>query len=161
MKIEKKDKTLIVFLNKKISEKINITNKINLEKYFQKLFEKLNNIYELEIKGNYDVIIYNIKTYGIILEIKEKETEYYDYYDQIDMNLTLSKYDDILYKIDGYYDQIKKNCDFYTYKGILYASPKKITFQKLGLLIENSKIIYGKECEKIKELATKLNPVNI
>lgn len=161
MKIEKRNDKLIVFLNKKISPKLDLSNKLDLEKYFQKLFTKLNNIYELDISGSYDVNIFNNKIYGMILEIKQQDTEYFDYYDEIDMKITVSKNDEIIYKINGYYEQLKNNCEFYSYNGIIYASPKKINFQKLGILIEHSEIIYGKECEKIKKNAQKLNTINL
>lgn len=158
MKIEQKDNNLIVFLNKKLMPQIDLSNKINMEKYFQKLFTKLNTIYELDLYGSYEINIYKNKIYGIILEIKEQENPYLDYYNGIDMKITISKYNDFIYKVNNYYKELKNNCEIYTLDGIIYAIPKKDEFQKLGILIENSEIIYGKQCNQIKKRAKKINP---
>ena len=150
MKIEKQDNNLIVFFNEKTAPK-NI-NKIELEKYFQKMFNKLNNIYNLDLKGNYEINIYKNK-YGVILEIKKEEIEYFDYYDTIDMHLNISKYNDILYKTTN----IIKDTNIYAYKGEIYIEPIEIEFNKLGQIIENSEIIYGEKAYNIKKRGKKLN----
>lgn len=152
MKIEKRDDNLVVFLNKKIAPK-NINNKIELEKSFQKIFNKLNSIYNLDLNGNYEINIYNNKEYGIILEIKKEEIEYFDYYDRVDMHLNISKYTDILYKTTT----IIKNTNIYEYKGDLYIEPIDIEFNKLGILIENSEIVFGKKAYNIKKQGKNLN----
>lgn len=150
MKIEKQDNNLIVFFNEKTAPK-NL-NKIELEKYFQKMFNKLNNIYNLDLNGNYEINIYKNK-YGVILEIKKEEIEYFDYYDTIDMHLNISKYNDILYKTTN----IMKDTNIYAYKGEIYIEPMEIDFNKLGLIIENSEIIYGEKAYFIKKRGKKLN----
>lgn len=152
MKIEKQDDNLVVFLNKKIAPK-NINNKIELEKNFQKIFNKLNNIYNLDLNGNYEINIYDNKEYGIILEIKKEEIEYFDYYDTIDMHLNISKYKDILYKTSN----ITKNTNIYEYKGEIYIEPINTDFNNLGIIIENSEIIYGEKAHTIKKKGKKLN----
>ena len=119
---------------------------------------KLNTIYELDLYGSYEINIYKNKIYGIILEIKEQENPYLDYYNGIDMKITISKYNDFIYKVNNYYKELKNNCEIYTLDGIIYAIPKKDEFQKLGILIENSEIIYGKQCNQIKKRAKKINP---
>lgn len=151
MKIEKHDDNLVVFLNKKIAPK-NINNKIELEKYFQKIFNKLNNIYNLDLNGNYEINIYN-NEYGIILELKKEEIEYFDYYDTIDMHLNVSKYKDILYKTTN----IINNINIYEYKGELYIEPIDADFNRLGIIIENSEIVYGKKAYTIKKKGKKLD----
>lgn len=157
MKIEKKDNNLIVFLNKKIISKINMNNKIELEKSFQKIFDKLNTIYDMDINGSYEINMYNNEQYGIILEIKQKENEYFEYYNTIDMNITMSKYKDILYKINNYNKKIIENSTIYIYNGEIYIEPKDIDFETLGIIIENSEIIYGKKTSIIKNNAKKIN----
>lgn len=154
MKIEKRDNNLVVFLNEKIAPK-NLNNKIELEKNFQKIFNKLNNIYKLELSGSYEINIYNNK-YGIILEIKKEELEYFDYYDTIDMHINISKYNDIIYKTNN----IIKDTNIYEYKGEIYIEQKNTDFNKLGLIIENSEIIYGEMAYNIKKKAKKLNIKN-
>ncbi len=161
MKIEKKDNNLIVFLNKKNIPQIDLNNKIELEKNFQKIFNKLNTIYDMEINGYYDINMYNNEQYGMILEIKQKDSDYFEYYDTVDMNITLSKYKDILYKIENFNKKIIDNSTIYIYKGEIYIEPKNIEFQKLGLIIENSEIIYGKKTNTIKNNGKKINPKNV
>ncbi len=155
MKIEEKNNNLIVFLNEQNKQKFNLNSKIELEKNFKNLFEKINTIYNLNISGSYDIQIYN-NEYGIIFEIKQEEKDYFDYYNTIDMHIEISKYKDILYKIENYNKQIEQQCELYLYKGEIYAYPKNNNFQLIGLIIENGEIIYGKECEKIKKLAKKI-----
>ena len=151
MKIEKNDNNLIVFLNKKISPKIDLNNKIELEKNFQKLFKKLNDIYDLKLNGSYEMDIYLNKEYGMILELQKEEIEYFDYYDTIDMHLNLSKYDEILYKTN---DIIQNN--MYIYNGEIYIEPQDTDFKTLGIIIENSEIIYGKKAHIIKKKGKKI-----
>ncbi len=158
MKIEKRENKLIVFLNTKTSEKFNFKNKIELEKEFQKLFSKLNKIYDLEICGNYNIEIYNIKQYGIILEIEKQNEEYFSYCDYIDMNLNISKYNDILYKIKNYDKEILYNSIMYINKGEIYIIPRNSEFQTIGKTVENCEIIYGKEAYKIKKISKKIYP---
>jgi hypothetical protein len=158
MKIEKKDNTLIVFLNKKIISRINLNNRIEQEKSFQKIFDRLNTIYNLEINGQYEINMYNNEQYGIILEIKQKESEYFDYYDTIDMNIIISKYNDIIYRVENLYKV--ENTDIYIYNGEIYIEPKNIKFEKLGLIMENSEIIYGKKANIIKKKGKRLNHKN-
>lgn len=155
MKIEKKDNNLVVFLNHKLAPQ-NIKNKIELEKNFQKIFNKLNDIYSLELNGSYEIDLYENKEYGIILEIKKEELEYFDYYDGIDMHINISKYNDIIYKTNN----IMKDTNIYEYKGEIYIEPINIDFNKLGQIIENSEIIYGEKAYNIKKKSKKLNIKN-
>lgn len=156
MKIEKRDNKLIVFLNEKIKKDFDFKDKIDLEKKFQSLFSKLNKIYNLEISGNYDIEIYNIEEYGLILEIEQQE-EYMSYYDYIDMNINISKYDEILYKLNNFEKTILSNSTIYIYSDEIYVTPKKNEFQLIGQIIENSEIIYGKNAHKIKTKAKKIH----
>lgn len=155
MKIEKRDNKLIVFLNKKESEKFNFENKINLEKQFQKMFSKMNKIYNLEISGNYNIEIYNIKQYGMILEIKQEIEEYYNY-DYIDMNINISKYNEILYRLKNYDKELIRNNTTYVNKGEIYIETKNNNFHFIGQILENSEIIYGKEAKNIKKTSKKI-----
>ena len=157
MKIEEKDNKLIVFLNKKNKKDFNFKDKIKLEKKFQSLFLKLKKIYNLEISGTYDIEIYIIEKYGLILEI-EKQEEYINYCDYVDMNIKISKYNEIIYKLKNYEKNIINSSTIYVYSDELYIVPKKNEFQLIGQIIENSEIIYGKEAKKIKAKAKKISP---
>ena len=41
---------------------------------------------------------------------------------------------------------VNRVCNLYVYNGSIYISPCNVDFYSLGLIIENSEIIYGKEC---------------
>lgn len=155
MKIETRDNNLIVFLNKKISSKIDIKNKINLEKHFQNLFQKLNDLYEMKLYGSYEIILYD-NPYGIILEITKQDIDYFEYSDIIDMKINISKYNEVIYKIKDNIEQIKNISEIYKYKDNIYCIPKTESFEKAGIILENSDIIYGKKCKEIKQNLKKL-----
>ena len=159
MKIEEKNNNLIVFLNEQNKQKFNLNNKIEIEKNFKNLFERISTIYNLNINGSYDIQIYN-NQYGIIFEIRQEEKEYFYYYNTIDMHIEISKYKDTLYKIKNYNETIKQQCELYLYKGEIYANPKTNDFQIIGIIIENSEIIYGENCEKIKKQGKKITLKN-
>lgn len=152
MKIEKDNEKIIIYLNKKNKIKIDTNNDENLEKKFKQLFKKLKEIYNIDMSGCIEITIYNNETYGNILEITKEEIEYFEYYDAIDMKITISKYNDILYKIDNI-ENI--DGDIYTYNGEIYLRPKKNEFQQIGKIIENSEIIYGRKCYEILKKAKK------
>lgn len=158
MKIENRDNNLIVFLNKKISSKIDIKNEINLEKYFQNLFQKLNDLYEMELYGSYEIVMYD-NPYGIILEIKKQDIDYFEYIDRVDMKINISKYNEVIYKIKDNIEQIKNLCEIYTYKDSFYCVPKTSSFEKNGIILENSDIIYGKKCKEIKQNLKKIEEI--
>ena len=67
------------------------------------------------------------------------------------MHLNLSKYDEILYKTN---DIIQNN--MYIYNGEIYIEPQDTDFKTLGIIIENSEIIYGKKAHIIKKKGKKI-----
>lgn len=146
MKIDFRGNNFIVFLNKKISDKINFLDKEELEDYFRNLFTRLKDIYDLDICGSYNIEVFNDNDYGVILSIRKDDIEYFEYYDgQIDMSIVVSKYDKFIYKLSGSLDEkIVNKCDLYKYNNDLYVIPRKLNFINFGYLIENSEIIYGK-----------------
>ena len=155
MKIEKEDNNLIVFLNKRKIDKIDFKDKVLLEKYFQKLFLKLNDIYGLDMCGSYEIILYN-NSYGLILEIKKQDIDYYDYYNEINMQITIANDNDVLYKMNDCLTFVN-NCDTYIYEGEIYIKPIDYDFIDIGIIFENSEIIYGKNVKKILSCAQKID----
>lgn len=143
MKIDFRDNNLIVFLNKKMVSGVDFFNKSILEKYFRDLFLKFNETYDIDMNGSYNINVFADDNYGIVLEIEKEEIEYFDYYDVVDMNITISKYNKFLYKLNNYIDNLGK---IYLYNENLYLEPINIDFFKMGLLIENSEVVYGKKC---------------
>ncbi len=155
MKVEKlDDDKLIVFLNNIYLKKNNFTLKNNVEKYFKNLFLKLSEVYDIKIKGFYDITIYQDNLFGVILEINKEDIDFYGYYDDhIDMKIKIMKKEKFVFKLDRFSmidSSVLNYCKLYGFKKDLYIVPKKtISDLSLALLLENSKIIYGEEAYKI------------
>lgn len=132
---------IIVFLNKKLLENIDINNKSLLEIYFKRLFNRLKNIYDIEIIGYYDIIIYLDNNYGAIVDIEKIDDELY--YNQIDMKLSII--DTVfLYEIDDIIDINKfiQNTIIYKYCNKYYLAIDDLDYYNIGKLIEKSKIVF-------------------
>ena len=141
MKLISKDNKIIVFLYKRINFK-----QINLENYFKKLFIKFKEDYHIELNGYYSINIYIDKFYGSVIEIENEDLDYYNYFNQIDMEVKLN--DNVfLYEIDYEYlnNSIINNSNIYKLKDKLYIQVKDNNI--LNKILEYSNIIYG---EKIK-----------
>jgi len=157
MKIDVRDNNLIVFLNKKMVSNVDFFNKSELEDYFRSLFLKLNSDYDFDMSGSYSIDVFIDKNYGVVLEIEKDDIDYFDYYDNvIDMKITISKYSDFIYKLEGNIGNLFEFCDIYLFNGDIYVDPVNIDFLNLGFLIENSEIIYGKKCLDIRHSSKKI-----
>ena len=137
MNLKFREDDLIVFLNQKEIEKINFENQKELKKYFEKLFYKIKNIYRINIKGSYEIKMYIDKNIGAILEIKKEKIEYFEYDEEIiDMKIKQEK-TEFIFKIENNIKTLKSKIKTY------------INQIEQGILLENSKIIYGDELKKI------------
>lgn len=151
MRIDYIDNNLIVFLNKKFVSDVDFSDKVFLEDYFRDLFIKFKDIYDIDISGSYEIIVFRDKFYGAVLKLIKDDVDYYDYYDsQIDMKIVISKYDKFLYKLNNSlsYD-ILSNCSVYLFDGDMYLSLNKCDYINYGFILENSEIIYGDFVSKI------------
>ena len=143
MKLINKDNKIIVFLNKQINFK-----QINLEKYFKKLFIKFKNNYHMELYGYYNINIYIDKFYGSVIEIENEDLDYYNYFNQIDMEVKLNE-NVFLYEIDYEYlnKNIINNSNIYKLKDKIYIQIKDNNI--LNKILEYSNIIYGEKINYI------------
>lgn len=155
MKIEKNGNNLVVFLNQKKIDKIDFSDKVLLEKYFQKLFFKLNEIYNLNIHGSYEIVLYN-NSYGLILEIVSQDIEYYDYYNEISMQITISDDNDVIYRLNGCLP-LSDNYDVFIYGDEIYIKPFCSDFFNDGIIVENCDIVYGKKAKHILKSSYKVS----
>lgn len=150
MKVVFKDNKIIVFLNKKLD-----LDKVNLDIYFKKLFLRIKNKYNLELNGYYDINVYIDNNYGSIIEIENEDLDYYNYFNQIDMEIKVNK-TTFLYEID--YEYIDKEL---LNKSIIYKQNNKLYFKItdksiLNKIIECSKIIYGDRVKEIMKSSKKV-----
>ena len=86
-----------------IKDKLNIefNNDRALEKYLKELFKVLKDDYSVNIEGFYDVVIYIDKYYGIVIHMEKENLDYYNYYKEVDMRISI-KNSTFLYQVDDY-----------------------------------------------------------
>ena len=108
----------------------------NLEDEFKNLLDKLNKIYNIDIKGSYKINLYKDKIYGAVLEII-KDSDYYDYFNAIDLTINIID-SHFLYEINDYIYNL--NSDIYLYNNKIYVdiNNKKDLYK----VLEYSTIIY-------------------
>ena len=97
------DINMIIFLNKIYLNQIDFEDKEKLEIYFRKLLKTLKEFYKININGYYEINVYVDNNYGVILELKKEEIEYFSYYeDEVDMQLIVHN-TVFLYEIEDYF----------------------------------------------------------
>ena len=138
------DGCVVIYLYHNIPS-IDYKDEVDCEKFLKDLFVKLNNYYNYKIEGYYNVSVYIDDFYGIVLDLKREEFEYYDYFDnQVDMRISINK-SHFLYLIDDY-DFDTNKFDVYKFLNNIYLLPKeKLSDLEFAKLVENSFIIYDNE----------------
>lgn len=145
---------IVFYLSKEYLNRIHFKIDVDVEKEFKKLFIELKNIFNLELNGYYEVVVYINDLYGIIIEMEKDDDEYIKIFgDTLDMKITFKFDCEILYKIDNidFIDFSKYN--LYYNNNNLYISIKDNYLPKRNEylnLLENSNLIYGIELKKIK-----------
>lgn len=150
MKLTFKDNKIVVFLNKPIKLK-----EIKSEDYFRKLFINIKNKYNLKLNGYYKINVYMDKFFGSVIEIENQEIDYYDYFNQIDMEIKVIM-STFLYEIN--YEYINKSIldkiIIYKLKDKLYI--KILDESVINRIIEYSKIIYDNSAKIILKTSKKV-----
>jgi len=152
--------SMIVYLNNKYLKKIDFDLKNNVEQQFKRLFVKIKNIYNIEMNGYYEVVVYLNDLYGMIIEIEKDDDEYVKLFgDTVDMKITFKFDCSIYYKLDEYKTFDIDNYNLYYYNDNFYLelnNNTKFSYSEYLNLIENSVIVYGSELKKIKNNAIKV-----
>ena len=150
MKLVFENNKIIICLNGKL-----ILDDTKLETYFKNLFLKLKNKYNVKIAGYYDINVYTDKIYGSIIEMENQELDYYNYFDQVDMEIKIVK-NSFLYQIDYDYltKEILSKTTLYKFNDKLYL--KIVDNTILNQLLECSKVIYGENLKQIYEKSKKV-----
>lgn len=150
---------IVIFLNNQYLKNIDLENKESIEK----LVKRINNKYDIKLSGYYEINIYLDHTSGIILEIKEEQLEYIDYLNgEIEMNIQVVE-NSFLYKIEDIekITSLKNKVILFKYLDSIYLKPINLSEIELGIVIENSEIIYGKKAETIIDKSKMLKEVII
>lgn len=99
MKIEYKNNSYIVYLNKYNTINIDFSDSKALEKDLKNLLLRLKKHYKLNINGYCNITVYTDDNYGAILKIKE-DNNYYDYFDDTLIVRIKKVKQNFLYEID-------------------------------------------------------------
>lgn len=159
MKVEFVDDNIIVFLNKYITKNLDYKDKIVLEKELKNIFDKLNNFYNVKIKGYYDIHIYIDDNYGAILELIENEMDFLEYDDNlIDMRIIVTNVE-FLYRIEDVIN-LDKEYNIYLYKDNMYLEIlDEVDDIEEGCILENSEVVY-KNIDEIKKYGKILKKID-
>ena len=141
------DDGINIYLNKQYLKNVDL----NDTKTIKNIIKKINTKYNIDIYGYIETKIYIDKNYGIIINLKKEELDYFDYFnDEIEMNIEIIN-DSFLYKIEDYNKDLIKDKTIYKYKDNLYINIDKIDNINLGKIIEISEITYGEKAQNIIE----------
>lgn len=125
-----------------------------LEEKFRDIFLHLKGLYDIDIEGYYRIDIYKDKYYGVIVEIKKEEFEYFDCFDnQVDMRISIHD-DFILYEFDDFFsvpESLIKKMKFYIYHDKVYGKLNDLVSEIDGSKLHeySSSVLYGANAKYI------------
>lgn len=137
MRIEYIDNKLVVYLKDINNDEHNLL--------CQLLISKIKKLYNIEIKGFYDVNIFYDINYGTIIEFIPCDLDISINYTKADLNIAFYA-SNFLYKLDDVFDMSIKY--FYLYDENYYININNVNSNN----IEFGKIIY-KDCDEIRKLS--------
>lgn len=137
MKIEYIDDTLVIYLRNVYTD--------DIKELCVKIINKLNNYFNIKLKGFYTINIYFDKLYGIIMEIKIDDNELD--YDNLDLHI-ITHSSIFLYEVDDILDlDIDK---YYIYNDKYYIDITNIyNLEFVKLIYKNTDLIISNmQCKK-------------
>ena len=162
MKLTFQNNEIIIYLNKSYIKNIDFQNKKTLENYLNKILNKIKNKYEIYISGYYNVKIFLSEEYGIIIDIQKEELDYPEYFSgEVDMNISVIE-DKFLYEVLNINipKNILKKLEKYKFLDKIYlVSKESLTDIEIGVILENTKIVYGDEAKQIKSQSRKIEVI--
>ena len=138
--------------NRKVKQ-INFEIRDEIEFYFKKIFNDLKEIYNIEIKGYYNINVYKDKYYGIVMELIKEEIDYIDFLDnQVEMNIKVVP-KEFFYKIEDIFfidNILKEKIQLYNYKNNIYIKIiDSLSDISMAKLLEFSTLIYNESINNI------------
>jgi len=140
MHITDLDEKMIIFINKSLDLD-------EISALILKIKEK-----NYEVKNFDNIVIYEDKNIGTILEINRGEENYFGV---LDINVSKAKEQVFLLKLEQNINFDIK-CDTYKYKNNYYLKLKENNNIKIGRILEYTKIVYGEEILKIMKEENKV-----
>ena len=153
MKTIIKNDKIIVFLRNDFNLK-----EESLEDYFKSMLLTLNKKYDLELNGYYNVDVYK-DTYGMAIELSMEDLDYYNYFNQVDMNINILPSKGFLYEIAyEFLNDVKTKYISYIYHNKIYIKMiDKLSDIALAHLFELTNVIYGSKAEEILKYGKKVD----
>lgn len=147
MKIEMiEDDSYRIFINNNYKEVSNIDDKGELGKFIKSIILKIRKIYDILLEGLYEVHVYVIKFIGMVLEIKNIDS----YLSKtIDLKIVVHQDEEMYLRIKDY-DLIKKYPKLKYLENAFYISADYIGEEDIYSLVENYKVVYGKDLKDLK-----------
>lgn len=150
MKLEIQNNNIILMFKETEIKKINFEDIEEIESYFRNTLLKLKEIYDIDIKGFYNIYVYVDKKEGMVLKLEKELIDYYDSFHQIEMRIIKEEID-FLYEINDLLMVPYKQLDVYIYQDKVYVKRKnkkiipclyefgKLVYEDTKRIIENGK----------------------
>lgn len=147
------DKSIVVFLDKLYLRTLEMTNQDLIKKKIIKLINKIQNLYDIDLSGYYNVFIHKDNNYGIVIDMQKEDLEYLDYFNnQVELNIEIIE-DSFIYKIEDPFNlnrSLLSKFNIYKNGSDLYLKAKgDISDIELGIILENGETIYGERANSI------------
>jgi len=139
MKLEMQEDNLLLTFKESEIKKINFEDINKIETYFRATLLKLKEIYNIDIKGFYNIYAYVDPKEGMILKLEKENIDYYDSFHQLEMRI-LKEDVTFLYEVDDVLALPYENLDIYVYQNKFYV--KRKNDKKVYSLYEFGRIIY-------------------
>lgn len=152
MKVEIHNDNIIVIIKDNNISKVDFNDMVSVEKYFRKILLKLKDLYEIDIKGFYNIYAYIDLEEGIVLEIKKEVIDYYDTFHQLELRIVKENVE-FLYEVDNILEFMNKKFEIYCYNDRFFIRNNydDISYR----LYEFGNLVY-KDTKKIKEIGKKM-----
>lgn len=155
MKIEMLDKdSYKIFINNSYKDISNIDDKGELGKFIKSIILEIRKIYDILLEGLYEVHVYVIKFIGMILEVKNIDS----YLSKtVDLKIIVHSDEDTYLKIKNY-DLVNGYSNIKYFNNSFYINANQLLEKDIYSLIEDYKVIYGKD---LKEMRSKWRSLTI
>lgn len=152
MKVEIHNDNIIVIIKDNNISQVDFNDMVSVEKYFRKILLKLKDLYEIDIKGFYNIYAYIDLEEGIVLEIKKEVIDYYDTFHQLELRIVKENVE-FLYEVDNILEFMNKKFEVYCYNDRFFIRNNydDISYR----LYEFGNLVY-KDTKKIKENGKKM-----
>lgn len=139
----------------------------DLEEKFRNVFLRLRNLYDIDVEGYYRIDIYKNKYYGMVVNIKKEEVEYFEYLDnQIDMRISVHEDSIILYEFNDLFSipsSLKDKMNLYLYHNKVYGDVKSFLSEVEGSSLQeySCSIIYDSMTKYILHKSNNIEKTNL